>query len=485
MKKTSDLLQPRTKNIAEQDLPCTENAAYLPYREGEFTSPYDEQAEALRNEILSLKDTPPKTETVYYISYKGDDSNDGLSPETAWATTACMERINEDSTVLLERGGVYRGGFELKSNVFYGAYGEGPKPCIYGSLQNYAEEALWEKYSENIWRIKIDGSEEVGSIIFDHGVVSAIKIIDVTEAPLEQKLTALNKDYTFYYAEGSVYLYLSGFNPATLHNSIEIMDRKFGGCIMHAQPNLKNVVIENLCLKYANFGIAVGVFNDHVTIRGCEIGYIGGCISSNKIFRWGNGIEFWGAENLTVENCWIYQCYDAGFTHQADGGAPHKNITVRRNLFEFSQYNIEVWNKDGSIENAHYHDNIFRFAGYQVFDPKVRHGSDSSATANVQNPIFNTEYNNFVIENNIFDTSYGYLLFAYNPKITVRNNSWVQQPQQATYFYDSDGYKIVPSVMRKDGDAVTALNKEKLENGVRMIDSEPESILYINNNKGE
>ena len=195
MKKITDLPK-KNEIIGKRDLPCTENAAYLPYYEGEFTSEYDGVANELRNTILNLSDTPVKTERVYYVSYNGNDNNDGLTKETAWATTACMDLISENSTVLFERGGVYRGSFTLKSNVFYGAYGEGPKPCIYGSLRNYADESLWEKYSDNIWKITIEDSEDIGSIIFDHGLISAIKIIDVTDKPLEEKLIALDKDYT-------------------------------------------------------------------------------------------------------------------------------------------------------------------------------------------------------------------------------------------------------------------------------------------------
>lgn len=50
------------------------------------------------------------TGTAYYVSNQGDDGNDGLSPETAWATLA---RVNQASlaygdAVFFERGGVWR-----------------------------------------------------------------------------------------------------------------------------------------------------------------------------------------------------------------------------------------------------------------------------------------------------------------------------------------------------------------------------------------
>lgn len=78
------LLKKRDLNVPkpERELPFNGNAAYLPYEQGEFTSIYDSAADELRNKILSLGDSAPKTDTVYYVSYKGNDENDGLSPKT-------------------------------------------------------------------------------------------------------------------------------------------------------------------------------------------------------------------------------------------------------------------------------------------------------------------------------------------------------------------------------------------------------------------
>jgi len=48
----------------------------------------DEQAEAMRSKILNSEDNLNITGTKYYVSSKnGNDENDGLTPETAWATT--------------------------------------------------------------------------------------------------------------------------------------------------------------------------------------------------------------------------------------------------------------------------------------------------------------------------------------------------------------------------------------------------------------
>jgi len=73
--------------------------------------------------------------TCYYISTKGNDANDGLSPNTAWATItkANQATLTPGSMLLFEGGGVYRGtlqigpnaGGDAKNPVLIASYGTG------------------------------------------------------------------------------------------------------------------------------------------------------------------------------------------------------------------------------------------------------------------------------------------------------------------------------------------------------------------------
>ena len=349
------------------------------------------------------------------------------------------------------------------------------------SLKNYADTSLWTKYSDNIWKIAVEGSVEIGNIVFDHGKKVGIKIVKESSfSTLAQKVAHLTEDYTFIYHNGAAYVYLSGGNPAQIHSDIEIVDRALAPQIIDILPYAKNITIENLSLKYANFGITAGNYTDNITIRGVEIGYIGGCVMENNVARWGNGIEFWGAKNLTVENCWIYQCYDAGFTHQADGESPHENIKFTNNLVEFCQYAIEAWNKDYGMSDIEYTDNILRFAGYQVFDPKVRYGSDSSATSLILLGDINGEVNNFKVENNIFDTSYGYIFYDFNEDIEYNNNSYLQQSQLDTYFYTKNEYcDMVTAVLSSNGTVYKAIDEYSFEKGVEVVEPSFKEAIYV------
>ena len=69
----------------------------------------DAQAEAMRDKILNAKDELKITGKTYYISSKnGNDQNDGLSPETAWATADAISmnawQMQAGDAVLFERG---------------------------------------------------------------------------------------------------------------------------------------------------------------------------------------------------------------------------------------------------------------------------------------------------------------------------------------------------------------------------------------------
>ena len=72
----------------------------------EFISEIDALAADRRDQILSAKDTLEIKGTKYYVSNAGDDANDGLTPETAWATLKKVSdtQINEGDAVLFKRG---------------------------------------------------------------------------------------------------------------------------------------------------------------------------------------------------------------------------------------------------------------------------------------------------------------------------------------------------------------------------------------------
>lgn len=473
---TSD--EPSSEYVSSEEEPAEEyekpNAGNDTVLFNKQTSKYDSQANTLRQKIINAKDSGLKGAKTYYVSYKGSDYNSGTSPDSPWQTISKVNSayMPSNSVVLFERGGVYRGSLQLKSNTSYGAYGSGSKPCIYGSKMNYADESLWTpstKY-DNAWQIEVDEAD-VGQIVFDHGKKVATKIPQGTKQPSEYMFTITR--------DGILHLFVSN-NPAKLYDDIEISG--YNHVLYVSSNGGKNIVVENLCIKYGGRHGMSFPFTENITVRNCEVGYIGGVGGSVPL---GNGIEFWlDTKNVTVENCWVYQCFDAGITNQGqrnDGKANvQEGITYKDNLIEYCTYGIEYFAGQGSagstIKNTLYTGNIIRFSGMGWCRPSTRlnetlaKSAVSAINGWTSNPnVGNFPAENFVIENNILDTSWRHLINVVEPntsgKVIVRNNTYYQKSSDtATVGFDSNKTPIL----------ITSESQMKAE--IAKIDSSPKSV---------
>lgn len=405
----------------------------------EFLAEIDAKALDLKNKILNSESEYPTTGTVYYVSENGNDNNDGLSPATAVRTLAKASNLpfEKGDTILLERGGVFRGHLIIRvENITVSAYGKGPKPVINGSPENGAKPHYWSllEGTDNIY-VYYKPLCEIGGICFDDGKKAAIKVtphfIDGRYSNPDKTVfdvkSGLKDNYSFFCEIcteivngfpaihdfekhlGKLYLRCDEGNPGEVFESIEFFAR--GNTI---GPCADYLTVDNICLKYCGtHSIGCGNRNG-LTVRNTEIGWGGGCVqfytNTGYPVRFGNGIEIYvGCKDFTVENCYIYQIYDAGVTHQykdgpADGPTcKHENVTYRNNLIEYCIYNIEYFleqtgHEDLIMKNVIMEGNILRFAGYGW-------GSFYSRAAHIKGWDHRNISENFVIRNNIFDRS--------------------------------------------------------------------------------
>ncbi len=358
------------------------------------------KADARREEILNTPNMEiPAGSTVYYLSPNGNDNNDGLSPETAWKTIARLKAAGElpyGAYVCFERGGIWRGKFDAYTGVTYTAYGEGPKPELRGSAYDGAVDGWWDEVAPNIWRYSEKFPGDVGMIVMNHGEENGIKMLmDYTEEQAKEIVskrdwngyTSLEKNYEFVHdfgdrwmknanveEPGYVYLYCDKGNPAKVWNSIEFIDL----CPIIAIRRRDDITVDNLCLKYSNFGVSGG--KDNLHIRNCEIGWIGGCIqgytATGCAWRYGNGVEIYGGcLNFVCDHNWVYQCYDAGLTQQHSARGTNDvimdGVFYTRNLIEKCVYSLEYFlgkPEEGAtptryMANFHIKDNLLLDAG--------------------------------------------------------------------------------------------------------------------------
>lgn len=185
---------------------------------------------------------------------------------------------------------------------------------------------------------------DIGNIIFNNGNSCGTKKFSKKD---------IKHQGDFYYDQltNSLFLY-SQFNPASYYIDIQCALTKH----IINQTNKSYIIFDGLELKY---GGAHGIFGDNtsnIIIRNCDINYIGGGFHSlnekKKPVRYGNGIEFWGnAHDNLVENCNIYEIYDAGVTNQSNANNTYQyNIIYKNNNIWNCEYSYEYWS---SGKNSH------------------------------------------------------------------------------------------------------------------------------------
>ena len=377
-----------TVNIGEIDICQTIDDYLMKVADDEFLAEIDAKAEALKNSIVNSSTTVTYKGTAYYVSNDGNDANDGLTPETAWATIDRVSNATEvksGDAVLFNRGDIFRGILECVEGVTYSAYGEGEKPRLWGSKFNGAEYGTWVEVAPSIWRYSEKFEQDVGALIINGGEKIGVKIAPkygngvVTNDWTNEPMSINNMDqFDLYFFHDSYkgysnligseyqYLYLccKAGNPSDVFDSIEFNEK------YHVINAVNNTTIDNLWIQYCGgHGIDAGPKN--CTIQYCEISYVGGSYQGDGSdgVRFGNGVQLWGdGENFTISNCYVHDCFDTGITHQ--GGYKYKNIIYSDNLLEYTNANIEYFSYTDSIEPMYYtenfqiYGNIMRYAGY-------------------------------------------------------------------------------------------------------------------------
>lgn len=374
------------------------------YKEDSYRDELDAMFEARKDEILNADSLWEGSGSIYYVSPNGNDANDGLSPEKAWATVGKVNKtsIAKGSVVLFERGGVWnRQGFlYTKAGVIYSAYGEGDKP-LFSNEVNASKTSDWTKVGENLWvysgsytsglldeypndtsipgsyvtstNYDNDGNDDIANIILNGGEGWGVKMtrhttgysvnLGVVWTGFEEKSypsipfadeTNLRDQGTFYHNPNTSRLYFySTENPAEKYSQIQLVVRGYG--VGGGPGESDGAVLDNLAFKYFGaHGVNVKSVNNF-TIRNCEIGWIGGSIQTYDFggrdypTRFGEGIQNWGScDGFYIEDSWLYQVYDGAVSSQQSSN-PNlkrvwmKDIQVKGCLFEYNTCSIEMW----------------------------------------------------------------------------------------------------------------------------------------------
>jgi len=348
---------------------------------------------------------------TYYVSSSGSDSNSGKSISSPWRT---IDKLNDTyfssgDVILFQRGDSFFGSLRPRSgnssaDVTYGAYGSGSKPMLHISML-LNDASNWVEVGSNIWITdsSIDFGSDVGNIIFNNDTFCGIKYPNTSDLKTQG-------DFMYDFSSDMVRMYSNG-NPTNYYNSIRLL---FGSTIVN-QGGRSYITYDNLWLNYCGgFGFS-GDATHHITIRDCDISWIGGRYLSGygdgKV-RCGNGVEFWAStHNNLVEGCKLWEIYDAALTNQSSSGSygDQRNIIYKNNIIWNCEYSFEFfnWNTASRIDNIQFINNTCMDAGYgwghnQRSDPRGYHLCFWDITSNTSN---------LIVENNIFYNSTSYLVY--------------------------------------------------------------------------
>ena len=420
---------------------------------GNMSSKSDSAAASLRNTIIGKENLTKTGRKTFYISaHNGNDSNDGLSPSQAWKTLDTLSAydylIGSGDVVLLERGGVYRGTLKAVSGVTYGAYGSGPKPCVYGSRENAANGSWKESGTANVYSYDVY-TNDIGIVVFNHGEAVGFKKL--------QGVSELKKNFDFFHdrANHTLYLYLDKGNPADLYTDIEM---GFNQDLVTIRKDVHDVTIENISFKYTGaHGISTGIGVYNICVQYCEFGWIGGSILAKTTdTRYGNAIQFWGAcSDSIIDHNWIYQVYDTALTHQyrnTDQNVVANGMTYSNNLIEYCTFSFEYFWKcvDSSgnvitpptfyMEDISVTNNIMRFSGYGWGNQRP----DLNAAAHIKSWDSSPDpAKSFAISGNTFDTAwFGLIKISAGDSSSLpvlSGNTYIQQSGKKLGYYGVNG----------------------------------------------
>lgn len=406
-------------------------------------SSYLSKVEALKSEIEESRTEATFTGKAYYISENGSDSNDGLTPQTAWKSTrmiANADFLNPGDAVLFERGGEYRmtEAIYASSGVIYSAYGTGAKPKLIGSL-NASLPSDWNKTEwENVYVYKDTVSaayNDIGVIVFNLGEAWGIKMQSrlnngtvsngiesfASGGQVIESADALKNDLEFWHDpfNDNVYLYSKDGNPAERFDSVELCQKGYG--ITSRDGRLTDVQISELSFfGFGSHAIGFGGVGDNapenISVSYCMFSFIGGSLpfSYPETGRFGNAVQIYGAcKGFEVHHNYADNVYDCCYTIQYQSNSHgadvcFESISFHDNIAMYSNTGVEIWLNNHaqfendavySMKNVRTYNNYTLYGGYGWShqrpnkDGNIFYGGATSAE--------NVVYENCSVDNNV------------------------------------------------------------------------------------
>ncbi|MDY6933067.1 MAG: hypothetical protein SVZ03_02440 [Spirochaetota bacterium] len=280
--------------------------------------------------------------TIYFIDPEGNDNNDGLSEENAWATITKVNAMSFEpgDTILFKRGKTwkiesYGDRLEPQSGsidqpISYGAYGSGAKPIItaVGAYWSMNNEDSWSYQGNSIWTMTL--------------TKDPIRIfLSNTEFIEAETIDEVNATNRWFWENNTLSVY-------SLDNPASTLEGSYADNYAILLKLKNNVNIYNLDLRGGYDAIRI-IGSTNIHIDNCNVG-LNSTVNGISIHGFDPNIEssYCVISNCTIESGFENASYNYGPATIADG------ISIFHNTHHCSIYNNTVsnWNHSGiGIEN--------------------------------------------------------------------------------------------------------------------------------------
>ncbi len=437
------------------------------------------------------------TGTAYYVSNNGNDNNDGLTPETAWATIDKVNNgpIDYGDAVFFERGGIYRGVLYLyneKGHITVSSYGEGAKPVITSAEECAAGTEKWTLWKDEngvkIWRYYKDcldcglivfNDEKAGNKILAEWSGAEWVNDDGTPFDIASSLTqnldffsddggrfggAVDFEVNSFDPEavkcGPLYLRCDEGNPGEMYDCIELCtmtttDMRDGGYEGDVIGGVDGMVYDNLCIKYFPMGGINSNQRDEFVVQNCELAWGGGCVQyveNGKVSgQMGDAIVGCGIQHGLVTGNYIHDIASSALIIESYSDVQFNSISISGNLIERTSNGINIRdNENISFENVSFDDNVFYLVGvsdtgiYDVRSGRMT-GGEWTACYRIRDPY---EYTNCTISGNKMYYPLYFFYYCDVPLPNMSDNLYVPSKYNSNFAdlrYDLEVGPFLPS----------------------------------------
>jgi len=299
----------------------------------------------------------------FYVAATGNDSNDGLTPATAWLTTAKVNAVTflPGDCINFRCGDTFYGplspaalsSVSVTPNTVaaYGGYINN-LPTL--SMYKIVNAGAWTNVGGGVWSANVNDLGSITGNIYSLGAAGAnighINIDGVIYSAKQSSQGALSNDWDFYSDQANTLYVKSVSNPGSRATVFRCapQDTSF--------TSGPNWTLRNLIFEGCGGNALAWTAASNIDCQWCWVRSTGGAYITGTT-RYGNGAQFFPTSaNCIVSNCLFGDIYDVAATCQGypviNAGDGFFNVAMNDNISYRCSQSFEAWDQYGATPGS-------------------------------------------------------------------------------------------------------------------------------------